>query len=214
MNQHIEDGLEKLNTVLPLYERQRTLPPDRIEAHRAILSELAHTGALPDREYLADILGDADEKLAELAKLDLVVLKDGNLVGAYPITVEPTVHNVSVFGHRIHAMCALDALSVAPLFQTRTRIQSRCAVSGEAIEIEQDRETILSAMPTAPWVGIRWQQTCGHAAHSLCMEMVFLKDANTASDWQAADPPSHSLYSLDEAVAFGQRFFVPLLRPQ
>jgi mercuric reductase len=61
-------------------------------------------------------------------------------------------------------------------------------------------------------VGIRWQMPSAVAAHSMCMEMVFLKDRQTAEAWQNGDTENISLFSLPEAVAFGETFFLPLMR--
>jgi mercuric reductase len=71
---------------------------------------------------------------------------------------------------------------------------------------------ILAVQPTADViVGIRWQMPTAVAAHSMCMEMVFLKDRPTAEAWQAEDKENISLFSLPEAVVFGKAFFSPLL---
>jgi hypothetical protein len=43
------------------------------------------------------------------------------------------------------------------------------------------------------------------------MEMVFLKDRQTAEEWQDGDTENVSLFTLPEAVEFGKRFFLPLL---
>jgi mercuric reductase len=43
------------------------------------------------------------------------------------------------------------------------------------------------------------------------MEMVFLKDDAAASAWHGGDLQHHSVFTLDEAVEFGARFFNPLL---
>ena len=90
-------------------------------------------------------------------------------------------------------------------------IDSSCAVTGAPIHIEQTNLTIMQCSPENPLIGIRWQPTCGHAAHSLCMDMLYLKDQETAKTWRAEDEANRSIYSLDEALIFGHRFFAPLL---
>ncbi len=133
------------------------------------------------------------------------------VAGAYPFTAEPRVHRVQVGGHTVYAMCALDALSVAPMFETCTRIDSRCHVSERPIVIQMEAAGVIDAQPASPWVGIRWQATSGCAAQSLCMEMVFLYDRATAEAWQQEDPDNISIFDLPDAVAFGAAFFRPLL---
>jgi mercuric reductase len=121
------------------------------------------------------------------------------------------VHSVSVNGHRVHAMCALDALSVAPMFQLATTVKSRCHVTADPVEVEMQGGNVLSASPADPRVGIRWQGTSGCAAQSLCLDMVFLRDRETAEGWQVQDSANISILDLPSAVALGAAFFGPLL---
>jgi len=58
--------------------------------------------------------------------------------------------------------------------------------------------TILDVQPTAM------------VAHSICMEMVWLKDRPGAEVWQGGDTEEISLFTLSEAVAFSKVFFLPL----
>jgi mercuric reductase len=109
-------------------------------------------------------------------------------------------------------MCALDAVSVAPMFDTNVVIESECRVTKTPITIRMHGSKILEAIPTPGIIiGIRWQMPSGAAAHSMCMEMVFLKDSKTAKDWQGGDVDNSSLFSLPDAVEFGKAFFLPLL---
>ena len=48
-------------------------------------------------------------------------------------------------------------------------------------------------------------------ADSLCMEMMFLRDGETARQWLADDPETREVFTLQEAVEFGGRFFSPLV---
>ena len=211
---HAAEGLARLNDLLPLAARQAVLPVPLRDLHRSILRGFAGSGAPPNRDRLAALPGiaDLDAALQELAALDLVVLEPGGtgVVGAYPFTLDERVHRVSVNGHSVFAMCALDALSVAPMFDVATRIDSACHVSGEPLVVDMQGAAVLGVQPVAPVVGIRWQSTSGCAAQSLCLEMVFLRDCATASGWQQQDPASISLFALDEAVAIGSAFFSPL----
>ena len=108
---------------------------------------------------------------------------------------------------------ALDALSVGPLYDAEVTIGSRCHITGEPIHVRQIGKTIVDAQPVDTIVGVRWQNPTGCAAHSMCTEMVFLKNSVTAHQWQSRDPDSISLFNLAEAVEFGAAFFVPLVRP-
>lgn len=212
---NITAAIEQLNGLLPLQQRQAALDAPLRDLHRAILRGFVETGTPPARTDIAARpgIGDVDAALKRLAGDDLVVLNPERdaVTGAYPFTIESRVHRVRVNGHTVHAMCALDALSVAPMFDTETHIDSRCHVSGEPIAIDMQGTRVTQARPEAPWVGIRWQGTSGCAAQSLCMEMVFLRDAATAQAWRAQDPDNISVFNLPDAIRFGAAFFRPLL---
>ena len=223
--------LEHLQQLLPLKKRQQALAPPLRTVHRRILRSFAETGKPLRQAQIAGILGSKQSAVHALAVLktsDLVtltapVIHDDKLkklivdegvevVGAYPMTTENTPHKVILGGHSVHAMCAVDALSISPVFGTETWIESRCHVTGTPIRILQHNREILEANPTPQIrVGIRWQSFSTCAAHTLCTEMVFLKDLETANNWQKTDPASIEILTLAQAVELGVAFFLPLL---
>lgn len=211
----LSDALDKLNSLLPLKAKQSQLEPQLRDLHIAILRHFATGGQALTRAQIAQQLGDdgVDAALARFADDDLVVLTPDrrNLAGAYPFSTEERPHTVLVNGHTVHAMCALDALAIAPMFETATRIDSRCHVSDTPVEIHMQGAELLSAKPGNIRVGIHWQGTSGCAAQSLCMEMVFLRDAETAQHWQQQDSDNISLFELPDAVRFAAAYFRPLL---
>lgn len=209
-------AVAKLSQQLPLHARQRALPEPLATVHRAMLRSLAEHGRPLSTEELAEMVG-ADgvaEAIERLGGDDLAVLnaERSAMVGAYPMTVERTPHRLRVGGRPVNAMCALDAVSVGPMYDAEVEIESRCQVTGEPIRIRQKGREILSAEPSRDVrVGVRWQQPGECAAHSMCLEMVFLKDGPTAEQWVADGEGDKSQFSLEEAVAFGAGFFVPLV---
>jgi len=209
-------AVERLTGQLPLKPRQAALPPALAAVHRAVLRSLVERGRPLTRDEIAAMLPDhdVDAALVRLGGDDLLVLAAGSreVVGAYPVTSEPTPHQVTVHGHTIHAMCALDAVSVAPMFGADTVIESRCHVTGTPIRIRQSGDRLLAVEPADDvQVGVRWQSPTGVAAHSMCLEMVFLADRATGEQWQGGDTDSISLFTVPEAIAFGAAFFLPLL---
>jgi mercuric reductase len=224
-------SLIHLQQLLPLKKRQQTLAPVARIVHRAVLRSLAETGKPPRQSEIAAMLGSkqsAIHALATLGRNDLVILTapvrqdekthqliapDGvEVLGAYPMTTEQTPHQVEINGHGVNAMCAVDALALSPMFGQDTRIESRCHVTGIPIRIRQKGTEITEAIPSPEIrVGIRWQSACASAAHTLCTEMVFLKDAETARTWRGTDPASIELFTLPEAIELGAAFFLPLL---
>jgi len=215
----IEEALNLLNEKLPLKGRQQQLEKELLEVHKGILSSFVEKGRPLTRKEIAGKLAgkDVDRALKRLGGDDLVVLdaEEENVVGAYPMTMQDTPHHLIVNGHKIHAMCALDSLSVSPMFGLEVAIDSRCHVTGEPIHIHQKAKEVLEVKPSPEvHVGIRWQNTCGCAASSLCMEMVFLKDRDTARKWQGEAVNDISLFTLPEAIEFGERFFAPLIQDE
>jgi hypothetical protein len=206
--------VDRLNAILPLAARQAALPPSLRAMHRAILTGFAEHGAPPAREELGGLAegGDFDAALARLVRDDLVVPgADGGVVGAYPFTLEPTPHRLSLRGHTINAMCALDAVAVGPMFDCPVVIDSHCHVTGAATRLRMDGERVLEARPSAQIrIGIRWRSPQVCAAHSLCREMVFLADAAVAAQWQG-DADAAAVLGLEEAIALGAAFFRPLV---
>ncbi len=216
-NDKIAAAIDKLNSQLPLLARQQALPPGLLAAHRAILHTLAEEGRVLTNDELATLVG-ADGVAAAIERLggdDLAVLNADKtaVVGAYPMTVENTVHHLRVHGRAVNAICALDAVAVGPMYDAEVAIESRCQVTGEPIRVHQKGHRILSAEPsTDVRVGVRWQQPGVCAAHSMCLEMVFLKDGDTARWWVEEGEGDKTEFTLDEAVAFGASFFVPLVK--
>jgi hypothetical protein len=217
MTTSISNAVQRLNSQLPLKARQLALPPELASVHRATLTSLAEQGRPPGREELKELLagGDVDAALTRLANDDLVVLNaagDG-IAGAYPMTTETTPHHLRVNKQPVNAMCALDALSVGPMFNAEVEISSHCHVTGTAITLHMQGETLREVSPSPEVrVGVRWQNPSACAAHSMCLEMVFLQDQPTALEWQAGDTENTSLFNLQDAIAFGAGFFTPLLQ--
>jgi len=211
----LSDALDKLNSHLPLKAKQSQLEAQLRELHIAILRHFATAGQALTRAQIAQQLGNdgVAATLARLADDDLVVLTPDrrNIAGAYPFSAEERLHAVLVNGHTVRAMCALDALAIAPMFETATRIDSRCHVSDTPVEIHMQGAELLSARPGDIRVGIHWQGTSGCAARNLCLEMVFLRDAETAQHWQQQDSDNISLFELPDAVRFAAAYFRPLL---
>jgi hypothetical protein len=107
----------------------------------------------------------------------------------------------------------LDAVSIAPMFETEVLIESACHVSHAPIAIRMRGSEVLAVQPGEEvTIGIRWQMPLAVAAHSMCLAMVFLKNRQTALTWQGGDTTHISLFTLAEAVAFGQAFFMPLFQ--
>ena len=212
----VKQAVDKLNDLLPLAARQQQLDAELTTLHKAILGTFVEQGRpLPITEAASYLSQHSVEQAFQLlAQNDLIVLdvEQQMVMGAYPLTYEVTPHVVEVNGHAINAMCALDALSVAPMFEVETTVKSSCAISGTPILIHMQGEQITSVEKGDDlYVGIRWQAPCGAAAHSLCRDMVFLFGLEAAEKWQQRSDIEGSMFNLPTAVAIGSAFFRPLL---
>jgi hypothetical protein len=99
----------------------------------------------------AEQLGlEADSALATLAREDLVHRgADGEIVVAYPFSGRPTVHRVRFpGGHEVDAMCAIDALGIAPMLGEAIEIESRDPVSSAEIRARVAPDAPQSGRPT------------------------------------------------------------------
>ena len=134
-------------------------------------------------------------------------------MGAYPLTVAQTPYLLTVDGNRIQAICAVDAVSVAPMFDKEVTVHSRCSVTGTEIRIEQRGRTVVNASPSSDiQIGFWWREPGSIAARNLCPGIVFLRDRTAAIAWQAGDTRNHDFTSLVDAIDVGARFFGPLIR--
>jgi mercuric reductase len=212
----VQQAVDKLTGLLPLAARQQQLDAELLALHQAILGTFVKQGRpLPITEAAGYLSQHSVEQAFQiLAQSDLIVLdvEQQMIMGAYPLSYEVTPHVVEVNGHPINAMCALDALSVAPMFEVETNIKSSCAIAGTPVSIHMQGEQVTSVdVGDDLYVGIRWQAPCGAAAHSLCRDMVFLLGQEAVAKWQQRSELEGSVFDLTTAVAIGRAFFRPLL---
>ena len=212
----VKQAVDKLNGLLPLAARQQLLDAELSELHKVILSNFVEQSRPLAITEAAGHLSQhsVEEAFQILAQNDLIVLdvEQQMIMGAYPLSYEVTPHVVEVNGHAINAMCALDALSVAPMFEVVTTIKSSCAIAGKPLSLHMQGEQVVSVeMGDNLYVGIRWQTPCGAAAHSLCRDMVFLLGQAAVDKWRRRSDIEGSVFDLSTAVAISSAFFRPLL---
>lgn len=215
MNNKLENALNRLNDILPLKKSQDKCAPQIKELHQQMLRSFVTKGRILTRDEMAQWVDDVPEATHVLSQYDMVTFSEnGDPVGAYPFTMMTREHKVQVNGHQIHAMCALDGLAIAPMFGETTQITSQCRVTGKPVKVDMRGETILNLAEVQDvHFGIAWSAAAAGSccADSLCLEMHFLYDGETAVKWLSDDSDSREIFTLLEAVQFATRFFVPLL---
>ncbi|HIF18220.1 MAG TPA: hypothetical protein EYG50_06990 [Cycloclasticus sp.] len=215
MNKKVDAALRRLNEILPLKERQNSCTPDMKSLHQQILQSLVSKGRAPSRQEMALHLHDIASAIELLGNNDMITVStSGELTGAYPFSVEEREHVVRVNGHVLYAMCALDALAVAPMFQTEVEVISTCALTDVPVIIKMQGDKVLNPGEVSDVrFGITWSATdvSSSCADSLCREMVFLQDDAMAQQWLEESGHDRDIFSLPDAVEFAGRFFSPLL---
>lgn len=211
----ILQAVNDLNKVLPLVERQKNLDSESKKVYRLILDSYIKRGRTLNKSEITGLVDNSEAVIYALHKNGLVVFdKNNEPVGAYPFTMEQRDFKVKVNGYIVHAMCALDALAISPMFNIKTCISASCVVSGDSLYIEQLDQTVLTREKNKNiYFGINWNAANGSCcASSLCMEMVFLKNREVAHSWSLGNKNNRQLFSIDEAIYFASRFFTPLIK--
>jgi mercuric reductase len=186
---------------------------------RRLLGLHVELGCAPSADQIAESVGlpcaSVAAALADLASRDIIVRDSaGRVVAAYPFSQPATGHLVSLGGHTLNAMCAIDALGIGAMIGRDVAIASSCRRCGAAIGIatEGRGSAIARASPAGPVV---WASTAyeSHAALSLCRATAFFCDEDHFAAWRTAEGvalPGH-LLALDEALQFARAVFGPFL---
>jgi hypothetical protein len=170
--------------------RRARLSQSERELYFWILRQFASDGG-PSRAELraaAEELGlEAD---SALAREDLVHRgADGEIAVAYPFSGTPTAHRVRFpDGHEVDAMCAIDALGIAPMFGKAIEIESRDPMSGDAIHARVAPDAPLEWTPESAVVVAGAIRSQGDASCGCCPVLNFFASAATAERWLAEHP--------------------------
>lgn len=214
MNTKVQTAVDRLNKILPLAERQKKLKPEINDIYQMILRSYVESGRTLSRNDIARHTDDINDVINILRSNDMVVFNsDDEPVGAYPFTMEQRDHKINVNNNTVHAMCALDALAISPMFNIDTHIDSKCHLTGTAISIDQSGRDILNKDEnTGLHFGIDWDSAADNCcATSLCAEMIFLIDEGVAQAWLVEDKKNREIFTIDEAIDFSSGFFTPLI---
>ena len=184
-----------------------------------ILSRFAENGRPSGAESraAAERFGlDADSALATLAREDLVhTNEDGEIAVAYPFSGRTTEH-VVLFkgGHEVHAMCAIDALGIAPMFDQSIDIVSRDPLSRDRIGVA------LGADGTASWRPEESVVVCGASGDgesccSCCPVLNFFASSENGERWLEARPDVRGyVMTMREAIDAGRAMFGDVFKAQ
>jgi Alkylmercury lyase len=200
--------------------RGRIAPAERglRAVHQAILRSFAATGHPPDPESLEEAAApfNASAALAELAAGDFLCLDQaGQVSAAYPFSATATSHLVQITGGgSAYAMCAIDALGIAPMLGASVLISSADPVTGEPIAVTVDGSDSDWRPATAVvFVGRTANECAGPSAAICCSYINFFATSSGAAVWARAHPEiDGGILSQTRALEVGEQIFAQLLR--
>jgi hypothetical protein len=166
----------------------------------------------------AEALGlDVADVFRVFAREDLVHLDaTGRPVVAYPFSAEPRGHRVLIDGERwVEAMCAIDALGIAPMVGLSIEIYSRDRVSGSEIWVRLDPSEGAWWEPQEAVV-VSGSAGCESPSFRGCCDVLnFFERRENAERYLAENPSvSGSPISLPEAIEAGRIVFGDVLREE
>jgi hypothetical protein len=196
--------------------RARLSEPER-ELYFWILRRFATAGRPSSVELRAgaEQLGlEADSALATLAREDLVHRgADGEVVVAYPFSGRPTAHRVRFpGGHEVNAMCAIDALGIAPMLGETIEVESRDPVSSAQIRARVAPDGSAEWSPDSAVVVAGAMVAGGDSCQGCCPVLNFFASPATAERWLSEHPQVRgTVISMREAAAAGRAVFGDVL---
>ena len=175
-----------------------------------ILRRFATVGRPSRSELLAQAGVGLQLVLESLAREDLVhVDRSGEIAVAYPFSGRPTAHRV-VFptGHEAYAMCAIDALGIAPMFDQAVVVASRDPSSGDDIEVHVAPDGVARWSPQSSVVVAGTTGTRGDSCEGCCPVLNFFASTENAMGWLGDHPAvCGEVITIEDAILAGRAVF-------
>jgi hypothetical protein len=182
-----------------------------------VLRRFAERGR-PTREELrreADQLDlELEPALATLRREDLVHLGgEGEITVAYPFSGVPTAHRVRFpDGQAAFAMCAIDALGIAPMLDQPIEITSRDPLSDEPFHADLRPDGSASWQPATAAVVVGVNDRHADSCNGCCPVLNFFASSENAERWLNEHPKVRGeVITLEEAIAAGRAIFAEVL---
>jgi hypothetical protein len=155
---------------------------------------------------------DLTEVRSKLAAEDLVHFDaDGRVAVAYPFSGRPTAHRVLIDGRSVHAMCAIDALGIAPMFDRPIAVTSRDPVTDGEINVW------LQPDGTATWepeeaVVVTGRCCDGAAFERCCRVLNFFTSTENAERYLCEGEIEGFPIDMPQAIEVGRAIFGDVLK--
>ncbi len=130
----------------------------------------------------------------------------GHLVGGV-LSLNPTVHRISVDGNQLYAWCAYDAIYAPGVVGKTARIESQDPVTGESIRMTITPEGVEDVRPEGTVVSVVGGKTDmrGGPNSPRCSQMLFFGSRESANQWLQGRS-SVSILTVKEAFEIARQF--------
>ncbi len=157
---------------------------------------------------------DLDQTREKLASEDLIHFDDeGEIAVAYPFSGRSTRHRVLIEGHTVHAMCAIDALGVAPMFEQAIVISSRDPLTDAKISVLVQPDGTGTWQPNESVVVAGRAYAEGAAFQGCCQVLNFFASRENAEQYLLEhEDVSGFPITMPRAVELGRAIFGEVLK--
>jgi Alkylmercury lyase len=157
---------------------------------------------------------DPDHSREKLATEDLVHFDgDGEITVAYPFSGRPTRHRVRIEGHMVFAMCAIDALGIAPMFERAIAIDSSDLLTNAVISIWLQPDGTATWQPNEAVVVTGRACADGAAFQGCCQVLNFFASLDNAERYLSErEDVSGFPITMPQAVEVGRAVFGAVLK--
>lgn len=121
------------------------------------------------------------------------------------ITLQPTLHRLSVSGRDLYGACAVDALMAPAVLSQLVSVESPCRVTGAVVRIAATPAHIVTVEPATAVVTVLARPEKATARQSsICPYQLMFRDADVASWWLTRHPGYRAL-SVTDAFGYARR---------
>jgi hypothetical protein len=169
----------------PVVEALERLP-DVVEDVRTVAFESIRKGKAADPWLVATKTGRSETEIRDAlelmtsvgaAKLDGA----GRIVGVHGLSVEPTVHELTLDGVCLYTWCAIDAIGIPVALGADATARTRCPECGKAIEV-----SVRSGAAVVAGEPVTWLPTAEYSnlADGLCRQLNLFCDRDHLEAWR------------------------------
>jgi len=199
----------------------KLLPPDYIPLSVRTMRLLAKGHPLPQDQLSSELQIPAEAIevfLRDLESFGLADMDDQGVLQGMILSVKKTQHRFRVNGKELFAWCALDTLFLPTVLNETAEVISKCADTGETIQIRVSPTGIEAAKPDdihisllAPGITPGTTPQCGSnkltgAEGLFCSNTLFFGSKEAAARWMESRPNSMVL-PLEEAFSLSKEIW-------